>query len=116
MNAGNEMWSSNEAKSRNLPRLFLLVLMVLLALGLASRFAITIHAGWTAPPRPGSDASEYDSFAWNLAQGRGYSGISPDVNGPDGQPLVHPTAYRSPGTSVYGQVCICPSDIDTALC
>ena len=99
MNAGNEMWSSNEVKSRNLPRLFLLVLMVLLALGLASRFAITIHAGWTAPPRPGSDASEYDSFAWNLAQGRGYSGISPDVNGPDGQPLVHPTAYRSPGTS-----------------
>jgi 4-amino-4-deoxy-L-arabinose transferase-like glycosyltransferase len=73
---------------------------VLLIVGLASRIAITIHGGLATPPVPGSDASEYDSYAWNLAQGRGFSGISPDVIKPDGQLLEHPTAYRAPGTSV----------------
>jgi 4-amino-4-deoxy-L-arabinose transferase-like glycosyltransferase len=76
------------------------VLLALMVIGLAFRIAIAIHGGLATPPVPGSDASEYDSYAWNLAQGRGYSGISPDVKKPDGQLLEHTTAYRSPGTSV----------------
>lgn len=76
------------------------VLLVLMVMGLAFRIALSIHGGLATPPVPGSDASEYDSYAWNLAQGHGYSGISPDVKKPDGQLLEHPTAYRSPGTSV----------------
>jgi len=71
-----------------------------MVVGFSSRIAITIHEGLVTPPATGSDASEYDDYAWNLAQGRGYSGFSPDVKGPDGQFLNHPTAYRSPGTSV----------------
>ena len=54
----------------------------------------------STPPIPGTDASEYDSCAWNLAQGHGYRGISPDVKTPAGELLVHPTAYRAPATSV----------------
>jgi 4-amino-4-deoxy-L-arabinose transferase-like glycosyltransferase len=52
------------------------------------------------PPASGSDAAEYDSYAWNLAEGHGYRGISPDVRDLNGQLLDHPTAYRAPGTSV----------------
>jgi len=78
----------------------LLIVLIMLIVGLVARLALTYYAGWNAPPAPGSDSSEYDSYAWNLAQGHGYSGISPDVKKPDGQLLEHPTAYRSPGTSV----------------
>ena len=76
------------------------VLLVLMVMGLSLRIAVSMRGGLAAPPVPGSDASEYDSYAWNLAQGRGFSGISPDVKGPDGQLLEHPRAYRAPGTSV----------------
>ena len=76
------------------------VLLVLMVMGLSLRIATSMHGGLAAPPAPGSDASEYDSYAWNLAQGRGFSGISPDVKRPDGQLMEHPTAYRAPGTSV----------------
>jgi len=52
------------------------------------------------PPLPsqtdrGSDALEYDTYAWNLVQGHGYRGMSPDVTDPD-----HLTAYRVPGTAL----------------
>ena len=77
------------------------VVLLLMAVGLAARIAIAIHGGVATPPMSGSDASEYDSYAWNLAQGRGYRGISPDVKKPDGQLLDHPTAYRAPGTAVF---------------
>jgi 4-amino-4-deoxy-L-arabinose transferase-like glycosyltransferase len=100
MTDNNEIRSNNDFRNRNLPGLSLRVLFVLLVVGLAARIAITNHGGWATPPVPGSDASEYDSYAWNLAQGHGYSGISPDVKTPDGQLLEHTTAYRSPGTSV----------------
>jgi 4-amino-4-deoxy-L-arabinose transferase-like glycosyltransferase len=96
----DEAQSHDNVGSRNFKGLRLRVLLVLLVVGLASRIAITNRGGWSTPLVPGSDASEYDSYAWNLAQGHGYSGFSPDVNGPDGKPLEHPTAYRSPGTSV----------------
>jgi len=100
MNACDEAQSKNDPRNRNLPRLSLRILIVLLVVGLVARIAITNHAGWSTAPAPGSDSSEFDSYAWNLAQGHGYSGVSPDVKGPDGQPLEHLTAYRSPATSV----------------
>jgi 4-amino-4-deoxy-L-arabinose transferase-like glycosyltransferase len=77
------------------------LLLVVVAVGLLGRLAVAIHGGLSMPPPSGSDSTEYDSYAWNLAQGRGYRGISPDVRGPDGQLLDHPTAYRAPGTSVF---------------
>ncbi len=79
----------------------LLLLLVLAMIGLSARVAVTSHAGWAKAPAPGSDASEYDEYAWNLAQGRGFSGVSPDVVGPDGRLTEHLTAYRAPATSVY---------------
>jgi 4-amino-4-deoxy-L-arabinose transferase-like glycosyltransferase len=96
----NEIRSNNDAWRSNMRRLVSRVLLVLMVMGLSLRIATSIHAGLAAPPVPGSDASEYDSYAWNLAQGRGFTGVSPDVKEPDGQLLVHPSAYRAPGTSV----------------
>lgn len=81
-------------------RHFLLLLVFVIA-GLAARVAVTSHQGWSKAPNPGSDASEYDDYAWNLAQGRGFFGVSPDVVGPEGRLVEHPTAYRAPATSVY---------------
>jgi 4-amino-4-deoxy-L-arabinose transferase-like glycosyltransferase len=77
------------------------LLLVLVVVGLFARIAVALHSGLEKPPIGGSDAAEYDSYAWNLTQGRGYSGISPDVRGLDGQLLNHPTAYRAPGTSTF---------------
>lgn len=67
--------------------------------GLLVRLGLAFHVGINEPPRPGSDSDEYDTYAWNLAQGRGYRGMSPDVTNPD-----HITAYRAPGTSVLWAV------------
>ena len=100
MNTDNGIRSNNDDRSSKLQQLSLRVLLILLVVGLAARIAITNLNGWVTPPAPGSDASEYDSYAWNLAQGHGYSGISPDVKGSDGRSVDHPTAYRSPGISV----------------
>jgi 4-amino-4-deoxy-L-arabinose transferase-like glycosyltransferase len=77
------------------------ILLLLVVVGLSVRIAVTVHGGLARSPVPGSDASEYDSYAWSLAQGRGFRGTSPDVKGLDGQLLDHPTAYRAPGTSVF---------------
>jgi len=77
------------------------LLLAFIAIGLAARIAIALHAGIATPPVPGSDASEHDSYAWNIVQGRGYSGISPDVKSRTGELLDHPTAYRPPATSVF---------------
>ncbi len=100
MNDSTVIPSNSNYSKRNIQRSYMRTLLVLLVVGLAARIAITNHGGWATPPVPGSDSNEYDSYAWNLAQGHGYSGISPDVKKPDGQLLEHPTAYRSPGTSV----------------
>ena len=72
-----------------------------MTIGFASCVAFAVHNNLSRSPLPGSDSREYDSYAWNLAQGRGFRGISPDVRGLDGQLLDHPTAYRAPGTSVF---------------
>ena len=70
-------------------------LAMLLAVGLILRLGVAVMLGLNEPPRPGSDADEYDTYAWNLAQGHGYRGMSPDVIDQD-----HLTAYRLPGASI----------------
>jgi 4-amino-4-deoxy-L-arabinose transferase-like glycosyltransferase len=67
----------------------------LVVIGLMLRIGVAILIGLNGPPETGTDDYEYDNYAWNLAQGRGYRGISPDVIDRD-----HLTAYRPPGTSL----------------
>ena len=57
--------------------------------------AIAMVTGLSTPPTFQSDDSEYDVYAWNLAQGRGYRGQSIDVTDRD-----HLTAYRPPVPSL----------------
>lgn len=71
------------------------ILLATVALGLVLRLGMATALGLGTPPAPGSDQHEYDTYAWNLAQGRGYRGMSPDVADRD-----HLTAYRPPGTSL----------------
>ncbi|MBO0699448.1 MAG: glycosyltransferase family 39 protein [Zavarzinella sp.] len=63
--------------------------------GLVARVGAAAWLGLNKAPEPGSDQSEYDAYAWNLAQGNGYRGPSPDVADPN-----HLTAYRPPLPSV----------------
>jgi hypothetical protein len=73
------------------------VLITLMALAFAVRLGgIVALTGLDTPPAVSSDEFEYDTYAWNLVQGRGYRGPSPDV--PDAN---HLTAYRPPTTSLY---------------
>jgi len=71
------------------------ILLAMLVLGFALRLGLGIALGLNAAPKPGTDDKEYDTYAWNLAQGRGYRGMSPDVADRD-----HLTAYRPPGPSL----------------
>lgn len=64
-------------------------------MGLVARIGLAIALGINAPPKPGTDQEEYDTYAWNVAQGRGYRGMSADVVDQD-----HLTAFRVPGTSL----------------
>ncbi|MGQ0634381.1 MAG: ArnT family glycosyltransferase [Planctomycetaceae bacterium] len=68
---------------------------LLVAVGFVARLGLAIALGLNKPPEPGSDPEEYDTYAWNVTQGRGYRGMSPDVADRD-----HLTAYRPPGTSL----------------
>jgi 4-amino-4-deoxy-L-arabinose transferase-like glycosyltransferase len=68
-----------------------LAAMFMVALGL--RLGIAFMLGVNSAPI--SDGSEYDAYAWNVAQGNGYRGPSPGVTNPN-----HLTAYRLPGTSM----------------
>jgi len=83
---------------RTKPRALVLIFFLV---GLSVRLAVAVHTGLSAPLPSSSDDREYDSYAWNLAQGHGYRGISPDVRTPGGQLLDHPTAYRLPGASLF---------------
>jgi 4-amino-4-deoxy-L-arabinose transferase-like glycosyltransferase len=71
------------------------LLLLLVCLGFVLRLGLALVLGINDPPEPGSDAQEYDTYAWNVAQGRGYRGMSPDVQDQD-----HLTAYRPPGPSL----------------
>src|SRR5438128_2705788 len=48
-----------------------------------------------ATPRLGSDEDEYDTYAWNLAQGRGYRGPTPAYRDRE-----HLTSWRMPCPSL----------------
>jgi 4-amino-4-deoxy-L-arabinose transferase-like glycosyltransferase len=71
------------------------MLASLVVLGLVLRLGLALWLGIGRAPEAGTDAEEYDAYAWNLLQGRGYRGMSPDVADRD-----HLTAYRPPGTSL----------------
>src|SRR5262245_22122703 len=71
------------------------VVWLAVAVALVLRLGLAAHYGLTRAPKPGGDDQEYDTYAWNLAQGRGYRGMSPDVADQD-----HLTAYRPPGPSL----------------
>jgi 4-amino-4-deoxy-L-arabinose transferase-like glycosyltransferase len=71
------------------------LLLALVALGFVLRLGLAIKVGINEAPAPGSDEQEYDTYAWNVAQGRGYRGMSADVTDRD-----HLTAFRPPGTSL----------------
>lgn len=68
-------------------------LTALFLLAFALRLATAVSLGLDKAPV--SDQVEFDTYAWNLSQGRGYRGMSPDVTDQD-----HLTAYRSPCVSV----------------
>lgn len=71
------------------------LLLALVVVGFLLRLGVAVQIGIDRPPEPGSDSEEYDTYAWNVAQGRGYRGMSPDVTDQD-----HLTAYRPPGPSM----------------
>ena len=71
----------------------LAVLFVIL--GFVLRITLAMWLGLSTPPEHGSDEREYDAYAWNVAQGYGYRGMSPDVADQN-----HLTAYRLPATSL----------------
>ncbi len=71
------------------------LLLAILLVGLLARLGFCIVSGFNRPTEAGSDALEMDTYAWNVAQGRGYRGLSPDVTDQD-----HLTADRPPGTSL----------------
>ena len=77
------------------PRSWTRALALLFAVALALRIAAAAALGLATPPEPGSDPHEYDVYAWNLVEGRGYRGLSPDVSNQD-----HLTAYRPPFPSI----------------
>lgn len=80
---------SREVASQRRERSGLLLLLFTFALCL--RLGAAAALGLADPPPPGSDEQEYDTYAWNVLQGRGYRGMSPDVADQD-----HLTAYRPP--------------------
>jgi 4-amino-4-deoxy-L-arabinose transferase-like glycosyltransferase len=67
-------------------------------LGLIVALAVVVRAALMQgdpTPDPGSDGDEYDAYAWNLAQGRGYRGPSPAYSDRE-----HLTSWRMPGPSL----------------
>jgi 4-amino-4-deoxy-L-arabinose transferase-like glycosyltransferase len=68
---------------------------IILVVALVLRLGFAASQGLGRPILPGSDDAEYDAYAWNVAQGNGYRGMSPDVADQN-----HLTAYRSPGPSL----------------
>lgn len=73
---------------------------LIVALALLLRLGFAASQGLSRPLPSGSDEVEYDAYAWSLAQGEGYRGMSPDVSDQH-----HLTAYRPPGPSlVYAAI------------
>lgn len=78
-----------------LSRSLRLALAAVIVVGLGARLGLALVHGLSAAPERDSDADEYDTYAWNVAQGNGYRGMSPDVADRN-----HLTAYRPPGPSL----------------
>jgi 4-amino-4-deoxy-L-arabinose transferase-like glycosyltransferase len=72
-----------------------IMLVILFLVAAAIRISVAAWMGLDDVPLPGSDSVEYDTYAWNLAQGKGFRGMSPDVSDQN-----HLTAYRPPLTSI----------------
>jgi len=69
-------------------------LLCVFALAVGLRIAVAAKMGLSAPPRPGTDDAEYDQYALNLVEGRGFSGYTiGNQTNPD-----LPTTFREPGT------------------
>src|SRR5262249_16142769 len=85
----------NPTKQSCLSSRLRLVLPAVIGIGVGARIGLAIAHGLSAAPEANSDADEYDTYAWNLAEGNGYRGMSPDVADRN-----HLTAYRPPGTSL----------------
>jgi hypothetical protein len=58
--------------------------------------AVALVTGLHTAPSIGSDEAEYDAYAWNVAEGNGYRGPSPNVSDEN-----HLTAYRPPAPSIF---------------
>ena len=72
-------------------------LAALLLCAFLVRFGAVVRVtGIHTAPAAGSDESEYDTYAWNVAEGNGYRGPSPNVADQD-----HLTAYRAPAPSLF---------------
>ena len=72
------------------------ILLALLVFGFALRLGVAIVMGLNKTPISDSgDAEQYDAYAWNLVEGRGYRGMSYGVEDQD-----HLTAFRPPGISI----------------
>lgn len=69
----------------------LLIFAFVLRLGV-----LALITGLHTAPAPGTDECEYDIYAWNVAQGNGYRGPSPNVADEN-----HLTAYRAPAPSLF---------------
>lgn len=69
------------------------ILLTLIVVGFLLRLGMALRTGIAEPPV--SDGIEFDTYAWNVAQGRGYRGMSADVSDRD-----HLTAYRPPVPSL----------------
>ncbi len=67
----------------------------ILSVGL--HLGINLLQGIDEAPQPGSDPWQYENYAWNLAQGKGFAGPSPQF--PDA--MERPTVFRTPGLSFY---------------
>lgn len=75
----------------------ILWLTALLVAAFVLRLSMVISVtGLHTAPTCGTDEYEYDTYAWNVAQGNGYRGPSPDVADQN-----HLTAYRPPAPSLF---------------
>ena len=88
---------SNTVRSHRMAWTWGILLIFAVAVRLGAAAFLT---GLNAPPAPGEDEFEYDLIAWNLVQGKGYVGVSPDVRDSTGADREHVTAYRPPVTPV----------------
>jgi 4-amino-4-deoxy-L-arabinose transferase-like glycosyltransferase len=82
-----------------------LVLILIAAFGARSGYSLAKGIG-REPGPPSSDAAEYSRYAWNLAQGNGFCGPEPGVDGevlsaylPPGAPALFALVYAIFGKS-----------------